>query len=77
MNHPLRLEIERLRHQPVELEFSLPPAEFDLTDDPQFRFEQPVTGRFEARMAGNDTVILTGKIATVACCDCVRCLEPL
>lgn len=69
-----RFETERLKDGPMAHEFSHAPALFDLLDDPEYLFEDPVTGSLKLTLVG-DTVILQGIISTVASAPCGRCLE--
>jgi len=77
MTHPLRIEVERLRHGPIDLEFELPSSDLDLQGDAEYSFPDPVRGRLHAVIAGQGNVVLTGQITTTAEADCVRCLERL
>lgn len=75
--HSLKIEIERLMKGPLEVDFELTPAEFDLLDDPEFTFDQPVTGNFTAQLVGDDNILVSGRMETEATAACVRCLEPM
>lgn len=72
----IKIEAERLRDGPQTIQLKQTPAEFDLVDDPEFRFEDPVTGTLVASYVAG-SVLLKGTIRTVALAPCVRCLEPL
>jgi len=79
-NPPLRaikFETERLHAAPVTKEISEPPENFDLLDDPEFKFEEPITGELTARIVGSTTVLISGFIRTIAQAPCGRCLEAL
>ena len=71
----LRIEVERARHETVELKFEIPAASLELTDDPEFEFPGPVKGHLKAHMIGGESVHVRGEIATEARATCVRCLE--
>lgn len=73
----LRIDVERVRTEPLELEFALNALEFDVADDAEFRFDAPIEGRLTARIAGGTTVYLTGSLRTEAHAACVRCLREL
>ncbi len=73
----LRIEVERLLKGPIERDFEFAPAEFDLLDDPEFRFDRPIRGSVTARLAGPYNVLLTGRMTTTTRVDCVRCLHPM
>jgi len=73
----LRIEVERARHETVRVQFELPPGSFDLCDDPEFRFTDPVKGHVEAKMIAGESIHMRGMISTVARAPCVRCLEDL
>ena len=73
----IKFETERLHTAPVTKEISEPPEHFDLLDDPEFKFEEPVTGELTARIVGSTTVLISGFIRTVAKAPCGRCLEDL
>jgi uncharacterized metal-binding protein YceD (DUF177 family) len=72
--HQIRIEVELLTHGPVDKDFDLPPAAFDLVDDEDFQFPDPVRGRLHANRAG-ESVLVTGELRTGATCTCSRCLE--
>ncbi len=72
-----KIEAERLRHGPMDFVLAEDPKVFDLQDDPEYRFEDPVRGAIRAQMVGSDTVLVTGTVHTVAGVACARCLEPL
>ncbi len=73
----LRIEVERSRHETVELTFELPPSALDLVDDPEFEFRSPVTGHLNARMIAGETIHVRGEIRTQATSTCARCLTEL
>lgn len=73
----LKIETERLKHGPTEHVLAEDPAVFDLLNDPEYHFGEPVRGTIKARMVGSDTVLLTGNVQTVAEVPCARCLETL
>lgn len=74
--HKFRFETERLKTGPITYDVAEPPALFDLTDDPEYVFDEPVTGTLTLRLAGT-TVLMSGFLRTVAKSPCARCLEPL
>ncbi len=73
----LRIEVERLKIEPIECNFELSPMEFDLLDDPEYRFEKPIVGQYKAQMAGHHNVYLHGTLSTTVKAACVRCLQEL
>lgn len=73
----LRIDLERVRKEPLELDFDLPPEAFELGDDPEFAFAAPVRGRLVAKIIGHENVQLTGRVETRAQAVCVRCLEEI
>ena len=75
--HPLKIDIDRLQHGPVDFPFDVSPEQFDLLEDPEYRFPRNITGTMRAQFVGGDNVLVTGKLATVAETNCVRCLEPV
>ena len=73
----LKIETERLRHGPTEHVLAEDPAIFDLLDDPEYTFSEPVRGTLKASIVGTDTVLLRGTVQTIAEVPCARCLERL
>lgn len=73
----LRIEVERLLKEPIELDFNLAPGDMDLQEDHEFAFESRVTGHLKARLAGPGNVLVDGTMKTTAHADCVRCLRRL
>ena len=73
----LVIEVEQLHAGPMDLEFEMPPKAFELEEDFEYEFAEPVYGKLTARFAGQDSVLVTGKLKTTARSQCVRCLEPL
>lgn len=71
-----RFETERLKTGPMSYEISQAPGVFDLLEDPEYRFEDPITGTLKLTLVG-DTVVMQGAIATVATACCGRCLETI
>ncbi|MDK2971876.1 MAG: Large ribosomal subunit accumulation protein YceD [Candidatus Sumerlaeota bacterium] len=72
MQH-VRFDIERLRVEPAEVEFSLTAADFDVADDPEYKFSWPIEGRLTGRLVGGTSVYVTGSLSTRVAVDCVRC----
>lgn len=68
----MKVELKDLRESAVDLDVNASPASLDLTD-PDFRFEEPVTGRVNFRLVG-DRVLAKGNVRTDALGQCVRCL---
>ncbi|MEQ8822438.1 MAG: YceD family protein [Sumerlaeia bacterium] len=77
MTTTLRIEVDRALHEPVQLTFDVPPADFELTDDPEFEFHDPVVGDITAKKVGADSLLVSGTVRTVASAGCVRCLHAL
>lgn len=75
-NSRFRFETERLRSGSMTYEVDEPAATFNLEEDPEYRFLEPVTGELKLSMVG-DTVLMMGKVKTVATAACARCLEDL
>ncbi len=73
----LKIEIERLIKGPIKRDYELPPADFDLLEDREFSFREPVKGSITAKLAGPHNVLVEGTIATTAKVECVRCLHEL
>jgi len=73
----LRIEVERLLKEPVEIDFDLAPADMDLQEDHEFSFGRHVVGHLTARLAGPGNVLVDGTMKTTAQADCVRCLRRL
>lgn len=73
----LKIDVEALHKGPIEFRFEVPPAEFDLLDDPEFRFTGPIAGQFTVKMIGGESVLMSGTLSTAVQADCVRCLHPL
>lgn len=71
-----QFETDRLKDGPVTYEISREPGEFDLLDDPEYRFVDPITGSLKLTLAG-DTVVMQGEIRTVATAPCARCLDDI
>ena len=72
--HQIRIEVELLTHGPVDKDFELAPAAFEIEDDEDFQFPEPVRGKLHAARAG-ESVLVTGELRTRALCTCSRCLE--
>jgi len=73
----LVIEVEQLNEGPIDIEFELPVKAFDLDEDQEYRFVDPISGSLKAQFAGSETVLLSGSIRVVAKSECVKCLEPL
>lgn len=71
-----QFETDRLKDGPVTYEISRDPAEFDLLEDPEYKFLDPITGTLKLTLAG-DTVVMQGEVRTVATAPCARCLESI
>ncbi|CAN5438659.1 hypothetical protein BH09SUM1_BH09SUM1_32750 [soil metagenome] len=72
----LKIEAERLKAGAMTYELQEPPVALDLLEDPEYVFDDPITGTLEARIVG-DTVLLRGTIKTFATSPCGRCLETI
>lgn len=72
----IRFEVLRLRSGGEEYEQENSPDAYDLRDDPEYIFEEPVRLRVALRLVGT-TVLMGGEVSTVAQAPCARCLEPL
>jgi uncharacterized protein len=75
-HHPMKFVTERLKDGPVTYPINETPATFDLLEDPEYRFEEPVTGQIRLTLVG-DTVVLQGHVATRARTACARCLNDI
>ncbi len=71
-----RFEVLRLRGGSQTFDLSEPPATFDLLDDPEYLFEEPVRLQVTLRLIGT-TVLMNGEISTLARAACARCLEKI
>lgn len=74
--HPLRFETERLKDGSVEYDLTETPEVMGLAEDPEYRFIDPVRLNFKLTLLG-DTVLLKGRISTIARNTCARCLEDI
>lgn len=74
---PIKIETQRLKHGGVEFDFSLSPEEFGLVEDPEYRFEDQVTGNVKVMTAGAETVLVTAEMQTTAKGICARCAEEI
>jgi len=72
----LKFETERLKSGPLTYDINQPPDIFDLLDDPEYEFKDPVRGELTLRLVSS-TVLLSGSLSTFATGPCARCLEPL
>ncbi|MCB2155287.1 DUF177 domain-containing protein [bacterium] len=73
----LTIEVEQLHHGPMELSAKMTPAQFEIAEDPEFRFDQPIEVAITARLVGKDSVGVRGTVRTSAVAECVRCLYEL
>ncbi|MGF1571898.1 MAG: DUF177 domain-containing protein [Sumerlaeia bacterium] len=73
----LRIETQRLKNGPVEFTFEVSATEFGLVDDPEFEFNQNVTGSVRLTSAGAETVLVTAEFQTTAKTICARCAEEI
>lgn len=73
----LKFDTERLRTGPIHAEVNEPPEVLELVDDPEYTFEEPVTGALMIRLVGSSTVLVSGTVRTIAKSPCARCLEPI
>ncbi|MCC5877015.1 MAG: DUF177 domain-containing protein [Candidatus Sumerlaeia bacterium] len=71
-----QFETDRLKDGPITYEITRDPTEFDLLEDPEYRFLDPITGTLKLTAAG-DTVVMQGEVRTVATAPCARCLESI
>jgi len=74
---PLKFETERLKNGPQSHTVEVAPDVLELTDDPEFKFADPVKVELTLRMVGNESVLATGHVSTVAQAPCARCLDNL
>lgn len=72
----LRYDTERLKDGPITHELDVHPEVLDLLNDPEYTFDEAVTGRLTATLVGT-TVLLTGTVKTTAKAPCARCLTDL
>lgn len=70
----LTIEVDQLHQGPIELTATMTPAQFELLDDPEFRFDHPIEVHFTARLVGRESVGLRGTVSTSVVAECVRCL---
>lgn len=75
-NSPLKFETERLKAGPITYDLSESPAVFDLLEDPEYKFEEPVVLHLTLTLIGS-TVLMRGNAKTIAKAPCGRCLETL
>lgn len=75
-NARLKFETERLKDGPILYELDVLPEILELVDDPEYTFNEPVTGRLTVQLAGT-TVLITGSVKTFATAPCARCLHEL
>ncbi|HOE96074.1 MAG TPA: DUF177 domain-containing protein [Candidatus Sumerlaeota bacterium] len=74
MPSDLKLLVDRLRDQPLDLELDLDPRQLQLVDE-EFDFTDRVRGRLTFRMAGAD-ILAQGDLTARIMGRCVRCLGP-
>jgi uncharacterized metal-binding protein YceD (DUF177 family) len=72
----LRFEVLRLKTGAQTYEQEDSPAIYDLQNDPEYTFDEPVRIALTLRLIGS-TVIMTGTVSTVATAPCARCLESI
>jgi uncharacterized protein len=71
----MKVELKDLRESPVDLDVNCSPESLEL-EDPDYRFEEPVTGRVTFSNVG-DRVLAKGDLHTHIVGQCVRCLADL
>jgi uncharacterized protein len=69
----MRVELKNIREAPIDVAVDASPVALDL-EDPEFRFEENVTGTINFRLVG-DRVIAKGPLQTHTIGQCVRCLS--
>jgi DUF177 domain-containing protein len=74
--NPLKFDVLRLKAGPEEHQLSESASVFGLEDDPEYSFKEPINLELLLKLAG-ETVLISGKISTVAKATCARCLEEL
>lgn len=72
----LKFETERLKNGPISHELAESPLLFDLAEDPDYIFDEPVQLQLTLTLVGT-TVLVRGTVSTIAKAPCSRCLEPL
>jgi uncharacterized metal-binding protein YceD (DUF177 family) len=77
IRQPFKFETERLRKGPETHQIECEAALVGLTDDPEFKFLEPVHAELTLRMVGTTTVLVQGTVHTIASAPCSRCLEDL
>ena len=73
----LTIEVDQLQQGPIELSATMTPVQFDVAEDPEFRFDRPIEVEFTARHLGRDSVGLRGTVRTSVVAVCVRCMDEL
>lgn len=71
----MKVDLKDLREGPLTLTVNTSPGELEL-EDPDFRFEHPVTGEVVFKKTG-DRILAHGKLQTKVSGSCVRCLTPV
>jgi len=71
----MKVEARDLREAPYDLQVNVPASELEL-QDPEFRFQDSVTGAIRFRLV-NNRVVADGDVATRVGTECVRCLTPI
>lgn len=66
--------VDQIREKPAQLQIEATPPELDLAA-PEYEFAEPVRGRIEIRVVGED-VYAHGKLQTQVVGRCKRCLKP-
>ncbi|MBI1289950.1 hypothetical protein GC173_01730 [bacterium] len=74
---PLKFETERLKDGPQSHALEVAPEILEIVDDPEYTFSDPVRVELTLRMVGQESVLITGDIYTVAQAPCSRCLDNL
>ena len=69
----MKLDVRDLREGPVTLTVNSNPESLEMSDDDEFRFQNPVTGQVQFHLVGSK-VLAKGEISTLATANCVRCL---